>query len=108
MSDTSDKAVAQSTPPRFPALLAEQKLRDSAYVIRINIKRICAIGITNVNSIIKVTIKVLSTIKDRVSLFGFRMDKVLRDQNKAQVDIKGICAIHIRSISKRVKIKIYT
>jgi hypothetical protein len=68
MSNTSDKAVAQSTPPRFPALLAEQKLRDSAYVIRINIKCICAIAITDVNGIIEVTIKVLSTIEDKVSV----------------------------------------
>jgi hypothetical protein len=108
MSNTSDKAVAQSTPPRFPALLAEQKLRDSAYVIRINIKRICAIGITDVNGIIEVTIEVLSTIEDGVSLFGFRMDEVLRDRNKAYVDIKGICAIDIRSVSKGVEIEIYT
>jgi hypothetical protein len=79
MSDTSDKAVAQSTLPCFPALLAEQKLRDSAYVIRINIKRICAIRITDVNGIIEVTIEVLLTIEDGVSLFGFRMDEVLRD-----------------------------
>jgi hypothetical protein len=36
------------------------------------------------------------------------MDEVLRDRNKAQVDIKGICAIDIRSVSKGVEIEIYT
>jgi hypothetical protein len=36
------------------------------------------------------------------------MDEVLRDRNKAQVDIKGICAIDLRSVSKGVEIEIYT
>jgi hypothetical protein len=108
MSNTSDKAVTQSTATPFSALLADRKLRDSAYVIRIDITRICAIGITDVNGIIEVTIEVLWTIEDGVSLLGFVMDEVLRNRNEAQVDIKGICAIDIRSVSKGVEIEIYT
>jgi hypothetical protein len=105
MSNTSDKAVTQSTPPPSSALRAD---RDSTHVIRIDIKRICAIEITDVDGIIEVTIEVLSTIQDGVSLLGFGIDEVLRNRNEAQVDIKGICAIDIRSVSKGDEIEIYT
>jgi hypothetical protein len=82
MSNTSDKAVTQSTLPFFSALLAGQKLRDSTYVIRIDIKRICAIEITGLNGIIEVTIKVLSTIEDGVSFLGFGMDDILCNRTR--------------------------
>jgi hypothetical protein len=41
-------------------------------------------------------------------LLGFGIDEVLRNGNEAEVDIKGICAIDLRSVNKGVEIEIYT
>ena len=107
MSNTARKTVAQHTLP-LSAPPNAGKLRDSTHVIRIDIKRICAIEITDLDGIMEVIIKILTTIEDKVTLTGFGLDEVMNNRNEAQINIKGICAIDLRSVNGGVEVEINT